>query len=112
MVKSIRIAYESSGMYLTDNPVIVLGEPFQLKALGLFTDGSLVDISQWVPSWTSSNTAIAAIAGKGVITALSKGTTEITATYGSVSAASTRTVVLPVRVIDNLACGRQNHKQL
>ena len=97
-VKSIMIVYESPGGYLSDNPVIILGEPFQFKAYALYTDGSLADISTWGISWASSNTAVAAIDGGGVITAKSKGTTEITATLGSLSATRTLTVFLPVYV--------------
>lgn len=67
------------------NPSVLTLSKISFKATGAFTDGSTSDITSQV-TWNSSNTAIAAIAGDGTVTALTQGTTAISATLGGVSA--------------------------
>ncbi len=76
-------------------------------AIGVYSDGVKRDISYGnCPTpftcqqtiWTSSNPAVAAISPSGDVKALSKGTTEITATMGSMSASRTFTVLPTVWV--------------
>ncbi|MCY3712572.1 MAG: Ig-like domain-containing protein [Gemmatimonadetes bacterium] len=47
-------------------------------------------------NWTSSNTAVATVSGSGLVTAVSNGTTQITARSGNVSGTSNITVAEPV----------------
>jgi type II secretory pathway component GspD/PulD (secretin) len=59
----------------------------QYSAIGTFSDGSTQDITEGV-AWTSSNTAVASIGSQtGLATGQGAGTTQITATMGSVASA-------------------------
>ena len=60
----------------------------QFNATGTYTDGTTHGVTGQV-SWTSSNTAVAKIAKSGLASALTPGTTTITATLGSISASAT-----------------------
>ncbi|MBI2780072.1 MAG: Ig-like domain-containing protein, partial [Gammaproteobacteria bacterium] len=94
-LQSIRVAYEfvaSSGtLYLTDNPKLIIGETLQFKPFGVYSDGSLVDISSQV-TWTSTNSSVATINAAGLSTAGTPGATQITATNGPVTGSSALTV--------------------
>ncbi|WP_201029755.1 Ig-like domain-containing protein, partial [Leptospira interrogans] len=72
------------------------------KATGVFTDNSTKDITDQV-TWKSSNTAYAKISNatgsKGVVNALSKGTSHISATLGSISSANATFQVTPAKVV-------------
>jgi hypothetical protein len=75
---------------------LYVGVSQQYMATGIYSDGSSQDISALV-NWTSSAAAIATInsssgAQHGVVTAQTAGTTQISATSGAISAASTLTV--------------------
>lgn len=52
------------------------------------------------PAWTSSSTAVATVSSSGVVTAVAAGISQVTATIGSESGASTITVVAPVTSVD------------
>ena len=78
VLKSILIAYEQGQSYLTDNPTMTMGDALQFKAVGVYSDDSLRTLSQ--VTWTSSNPTIATIDTNGLATAITKGTTTITAT--------------------------------
>ncbi|WP_016750243.1 lipoprotein adhesin LigA, partial [Leptospira kirschneri] len=71
------------------------------KATGVFTDNSTKDITDQV-TWKSSNTAYAKISNatgsEGVVNALSKGTSHISATLGSISSANATFQVTPARI--------------
>ncbi|KAA1290303.1 hypothetical protein C4X99_07795 [Leptospira interrogans serovar Geyaweera] len=71
------------------------------KATGVFTDNSTKDITDQV-TWKSSNAAYAKISNatgsKGVVNALSKGTSHISATLGSISSANATFQVTPARI--------------
>jgi uncharacterized protein YjdB len=60
----------------------------QFNATGTYTDGTTHGLTGQV-SWTSSNTAVAKIAKSGLASALTPGTTTITATLGSINASAT-----------------------
>lgn len=60
----------------------------QFNATGTYTDGTTHGVTGQV-SWTSSNTAVAKMAKSGLASALTPGTTTITATLGSISASAT-----------------------
>jgi Bacterial Ig-like domain (group 2) len=66
-----------------------------MGASGTFQDGSQVDISRSVV-WKTGNPAVATVSNDpntvGVVTAVAKGTTSLTATLGSVSTTTTVTV--------------------
>jgi len=76
------------------NPTIsVHGEKTTVKltATGIFSDGSMQDLTNSV-SWTSSNDAIATVEPSGLVKARAVGTAIITATQAGVSSANTVTV--------------------
>jgi hypothetical protein len=80
----------------TVDATLYVGVSQQYMATGVYSDGSSQDISALV-NWTSSAAAIATInsssgAQHGVVTAQTAGTTQISATSGEISAASTLTV--------------------
>ena len=114
VLKNIKVGYEWGTGYQTDNPEIKAGEALQLKAFGVYTDGSVMDISSKV-TWSSETVSVAAIDSNGLATAMNKGTTQISAssqlintygekiptgsgaipTYQSISGNTTLTVTLP-----------------
>jgi trimeric autotransporter adhesin len=80
-------------------PSIAIGVDFQLTAKGIYTDGTVYTHQNLTDSvvWSSSDTAVATICNlsvcKGKVTALSAGTTTITAiTPGSITKTITLTV--------------------
>ena len=76
-------------------PSIEIGTTEQLRATGTFSDGSTQDVTSTV-AWASSDTTKATISNSiptnGVVQALKAGSSIITASSGSISAASTLTV--------------------
>jgi hypothetical protein len=69
-------------------------QPF--TATGTYSDGSTQNITASV-TWGSSNTAVATISASGVATALTAGSTMISAQQGSVSNSTTMTVTVPLQ---------------
>jgi hypothetical protein len=65
-----------------DSHGIVVGEDLQFTATGTFEDSTTQDISSHV-HWETSDAGVASIDSTGLATALSAGTTTITATSGS-----------------------------
>lgn len=76
------------------NPSITVSQGSQqFSATGLFSDGTVTDITNGV-SWSSSDLSIATISKTGLASAVGKaGTTTIQATSGTVVASTTLTVV-------------------
>ena len=68
-------------------PSIAVGQSESFSATGTYTDGSTQNLTTQV-SWTSSSVAIGTINPGGVATAVSSGSTSITATLGGVSGAA------------------------
>jgi hypothetical protein len=64
-----------------DSHGIVVGEALQFTATGTFEDSATQDITSSV-QWKSSDAGVASIDSTGLVTALSAGTTTITATSG------------------------------
>ena len=73
-------------------PTLSAGATGQFKATATMSDGTTQDVTS-AASWTSSNTAVATITEAGLVTAISDGSTTITATYQSESGNSTETVI-------------------
>jgi len=73
------------------NPSIVPDNSQQFTATGTYSDGTTDDITTEV-TWSSSDTSVATIDGSGYATAITAGTTTITATLGDISGATTLTV--------------------
>src|SRR3989442_7561704 len=63
---------------------IALGNTQQFTATGTFSDGSTQDLTSAV-SWASSSTAVATISAAGLATSVGQGSTNITATSGTVT---------------------------
>jgi hypothetical protein len=71
-----------------------INQQFQFQAVGLFTDNSILDLTQTV-TWASSNVSVARInipGSPGLAALVSSGTSTITATSGSVSGSTLLTV--------------------
>ena len=75
---------------------IPFGQTEQFAATAKYSDGSTVDITNWV-KWQSSNTAVAAINGAGLASSVGEGTANISATLGTVSS-NTSLIVEPARL--------------
>ena len=80
---------------------IALGLSSQFTATGVYSDGSKQDLSSQV-SWSSANTAAAAINGSGMVTATSPGATMITAKMGKMSGSTTLNVTAATLVVIDL----------
>lgn len=74
------------------SPSIAVGASQQFTATGSYSDGNTQNIASSV-TWNSSATNVATIAGSGTAMAVAVGQTTITAASGSVSGATTLTVV-------------------
>ena len=88
-------------------PVATTGNTQQFIATGTYTDQSTADLTNQV-TWASSNTSVATISNapgsQGLASALSPGTTAITATLGGVgSAPDTLTVTASIPVLNPVA---------
>lgn len=73
------------------SPSVALGNTLQFTAAGTFTDGSTQDLTSQV-TWAAANTAIASISAAGLAMTDATGTTQITATSGSIIGPATLTV--------------------
>jgi YVTN family beta-propeller protein len=73
------------------NPSIPVGVTKQFAASGTYSDGTSHDITTQV-AWSSSNTSVATVNSSALATAVSAGTTTITAISGSISGNTTLTV--------------------
>lgn len=77
------------------NDSISQGTELQYTATGIFSDASTIDLTN-VVSWNSSNPGVATISNapgtQGLATAIANGTTNITATFGSIVGGTTLTV--------------------
>ena len=71
------------------------GDTFQFSALAYYSDGTIQNGTGLV-QWSSSTPAVATIAAGGVATAISPGTTTITAAAAGVTAVSTNFTVIPL----------------
>ena len=76
---------------LPADPTIAAGLTLQFRAQGSYSNATSADITGQV-SWASANTAVATIAGGGLATSTTPGTSSISATLGAVSGATTLTV--------------------
>jgi hypothetical protein len=76
-------------------PTIAIGTRLQFIATGLFTDGSSQDLTPSA-TWLSSNPAIATISnaqgGRGLATAMTAGSTTISASFQGITGSATLTV--------------------
>ncbi|MHB8910611.1 MAG: Ig-like domain-containing protein, partial [Syntrophales bacterium] len=70
---------------------VVIGLQQRFVAMGIYSDGTSLDISNTV-TWSSGTIAVAAVVSPGVATGLSVGTATITAALGGKSGSATLTV--------------------
>jgi 6-phosphogluconolactonase (cycloisomerase 2 family) len=73
--------------------VLSVSSTLQLQATGKFSDGSTSDVSSSV-SWSSSDTSALSVNATGLVTAVSVGRIQITATSGSASGKDQISVIL------------------
>ncbi|MCU1287405.1 MAG: beta-propeller repeat protein [Acidobacteriales bacterium] len=73
------------------NPTVNVGQTQQFTATATMSDNTTSDVTSTVV-WSSSNPAIASVSAAGVATALTPGTTTITATSGSITNSTSLTV--------------------
>lgn len=83
----------SIGIIPTTAAETFIGETTQFLANGSPNGGASQDLTTQV-QWISSNAQVATISSGGLATALSSGTTEITAQYGGLNASATLTVTI------------------
>lgn len=77
-----------TGIHVTlANASIPVGNTVQLKATGIFTDGSAQDLTSSA-SWVSSSPAVASIRSPGVVMAVSLGATHLSAASGGIQGAA------------------------
>ena len=69
----------------------------QFTATGAYSDGSSSDLTNLV-TWGSSTTSVATISAKGLATSVASGSTNITASLGSVNQSTSLTVTAPSMV--------------
>ncbi|MGB7191339.1 MAG: Ig-like domain-containing protein [Acidobacteriaceae bacterium] len=72
-------------------PSLLVGSTQQLTATGSYSDGSSQDITSSA-QWTSATASVASVNSSGLATALSPGTSTVTASLGSISGSATLTV--------------------
>src|SRR5438477_660467 len=75
-------------------PSVPVNTTQQLTATGSYGDGSSRDLTALV-TWSSSSTAVATVDANGLLTAVKAGSSNISATLGSVSQSTTVTVTAP-----------------
>src|SRR5262249_13804113 len=73
------------------NPTLGVGGTQQFMAMGTFSDNSHQDITGAV-TWSPSNTGVASITSSGLATAVSAGTSTITASMNGINGQGTLTV--------------------
>lgn len=84
------------------NPTLVGGQALHFSATGTRSDGTILDLTGAV-SWTSGAPLVAGVSATGLVTAVSPGTTTITATYpGGLLAVTSLTVLPPPPVLTGL----------
>jgi hypothetical protein len=76
------------------NPSIAPGATQQFTATGTYSDGSTQNLTSQA-GWVSSNTTVATVSSSGLATALTPGTSGISATFGGKTGGTTLTVQSP-----------------
>jgi len=76
---------------LPSSASITLGSPQGFAVKGIFSDGSVIDLSTQA-TWTSSNVNVAVINSQGLASSVSSGTTTITASLNGVTGTAVLTV--------------------
>ena len=71
-----------------------VGSTSQLTATATMSNGTTQDVTSSA-TWVSGDATIATVSGAGVVTGVSAGSTTVTATYQSVTAADSIAVTLP-----------------
>lgn len=79
---------------------IPLGSTEQLRANGLFSDGSMADLSAFV-TWTSTDPTVATVTNRGLVTALALGEATIEAASGDIAA--TADITVAAAIFDHIA---------
>ena len=94
-LESLRVVYQGeSGRLSSDPPTLSPGETLFFKALGTYSDNSVVDLTGSV-TWASRDSTIATIDSSGMATGLSEGTSLVSATDQTIIGSSTLTVEPP-----------------
>jgi hypothetical protein len=75
-----------------------LGTTQQFTATGTYSDGTTGDITSRA-KWTSSNTEVATVDAKGQVTAVTLGSTNITASLSGITSAATALPVVTISVV-------------
>ena len=80
------------------NPTLLAGATQQFAATGTYSDGSTQNLTSQA-TWTSSSNAVALVNASGLVTAVSVGTTTLSAALSGVTGRSTATVIANPPVI-------------
>src|SRR5690606_33535767 len=82
---------------LVYNPnVTVTTDTYQLSLSAVYSDASILDLTNTELVWSSSDPGIADVSSKGVVTAKQNGVVTISATFGELTASFEVTVSLPI----------------
>jgi PKD repeat protein len=76
------------------SPSVAVGGTQQFTATGTYADGSTQNLTSQA-TWSSSSTAIATVNASGLATAVSAGSTTISATFGGLTGSASLTVMPP-----------------
>ena len=79
------------------SPTILTGGAQQFAATGTYSDGSTQNVTSQV-TWSSSKTAVGTINASGLATAISAGSTTISATLGLASGGTLLAVIVPLGI--------------
>jgi len=81
-------------------PILARGMQAQLTATGVFTDNTTQDLTKQV-TWTSATKTVASVGSAGLLTAVSVGSTNVSAKFGATSA--TTLVTVSAAGVDSIA---------
>ena len=82
------------------SPILARGLQKQLTATGVFTDNTTQDLTKQV-TWTSATKTVASVGADGLLTAVSVGSTNVSAKFGTTSA--TTLVTVSAAVVESIA---------
>ncbi|MGH9515911.1 MAG: beta strand repeat-containing protein [Terriglobales bacterium] len=100
----------ATSLVISGSPTMALDVSTQFTAMATFSDGTTQDVTN-VSTWSSGSSSVATVTVSGLVTAKNLGTTNISATFESVSDSSALTVnasnlsLIEIQVLGSIAQG-------